>query len=67
MGFEFDALSLFGLAAVCASLFCYIMERRSPWWILGFAFAKESVPIRYAGTMAELKTNDAVRAQYLSV
>lgn len=39
MGFHFDALSLFGLAAVCASLLCYIMERRSPWWTLGFAFA----------------------------
>ena len=39
MGFTFDALSLFGLAAVCASLLCYVMEARSPWWTLGVAGA----------------------------
>ncbi len=38
-GFAFDALSLFGLAAVSASLLCYTMEARSPWWTLGFAVA----------------------------
>ncbi len=39
MGFSFDALSLFGLAAVSASLLCYVMEARSPWWTLGFCAA----------------------------
>ncbi|MBP6545331.1 MAG: hypothetical protein KA220_01335 [Phenylobacterium sp.] len=39
MGFEFDALSLFGLCAVSASLLCYAMEKWSPWWTLGFVFA----------------------------
>ncbi len=38
-GFQFDALSLFGLLAVSASLLCYMMEKRSPWWILAFAGA----------------------------
>lgn len=38
-GFQFDALSLFGLAAVGASLLCYTMEAKSPWWTLGFAAA----------------------------
>jgi hypothetical protein len=38
-GFHFDALSLFGLAAVSASLLCYTQEDRSPWWTLGFAAA----------------------------
>ena len=37
--FAFDGLSLFGLAAVCASLLCYVMETRSAWWTLGFAAA----------------------------
>ena len=32
-----DALSLFGLFAVGATLVCYALEDRSPWWILGFA------------------------------
>lgn len=34
-----SALSAFGLFAVTAMLFCYAMERRSPWWTLGFAAA----------------------------
>ena len=34
-----DALTLFGLSAVSASLICYVMEARSPWWTLGFAAA----------------------------
>ena len=38
-GFHLDALSLFGFCAVCASLICYVMEARSPWWTLGFAAA----------------------------
>ncbi len=37
--FQFDALSLFGLCAVSASLVCYMMEARSSWWTLGFAAA----------------------------
>jgi hypothetical protein len=32
-----DRLSLFGLFAVTATLVCYALEPRSPWWILGFA------------------------------
>ena len=32
-----DRLSLFGLFAVTATLVCYALEARSPWWILGFA------------------------------
>ena len=32
-------LSAFGLFAVTAMLVCYAFERRSPWFILGFAFA----------------------------
>ncbi len=34
-----DGLSLFGLFAVTMMLVCYALERRSPWWILGFAAA----------------------------
>jgi hypothetical protein len=34
-----DALTLFGLFAVSAMLACYALEERSPWFILGFAFA----------------------------
>jgi hypothetical protein len=34
-----DGLSLFGLFAVGAMLVCYAFERRSPWFILGFAIA----------------------------
>jgi len=45
MGFAFDALSLFGLAAVSASLLCYVMEARSPWWTLGFAAANLAAAI----------------------
>ncbi|HYL11295.1 MAG TPA: hypothetical protein VEU31_11190 [Candidatus Acidoferrales bacterium] len=33
------ALSLFGLFAVTAMLVCYAFEKRSPWFILGFAVA----------------------------
>jgi hypothetical protein len=33
------ALSLFGLSAVTAMLVCYAFEDRSPWFVLGFAFA----------------------------
>ena len=32
-----DPLSLFGLAALTFTLVCYALERRSPWYILGFA------------------------------
>jgi hypothetical protein len=34
-----DALSLFGLFAVTAMLVCYALERRSHWFVLGFAAA----------------------------
>lgn len=34
-----DDLSLFGLFAVGAMLVCYAFERRSAWFILGFAGA----------------------------
>jgi hypothetical protein len=34
-----SALSIFGLFAVTAMLVCYALERRSPWFILGFAGA----------------------------
>jgi len=34
-----DPLSGFGLFAVTAMLVCYALERRSPWFILGFAAA----------------------------
>lgn len=34
-----NPLSLFGLFAVTAMLVCYAFERRSPWFILGFAAA----------------------------
>jgi len=34
-----DRLSLFGLAAVSAMLFCYALEDRSRWFVLGFAGA----------------------------
>ncbi len=32
-----DDLTIFGLLAVTAMLVCYACERRSPWFILGFA------------------------------
>jgi hypothetical protein len=34
-----DALTAFGLFAVTAMLVCYALERRSPWWTLGFSGA----------------------------
>ena len=34
-----DALTLFGLFAVTAMLVCYALEKKSPWFILGFAAA----------------------------
>ena len=34
-----NPLTLFGLFAVTAMLVCYALERRSPWFILGFAVA----------------------------
>ncbi len=34
-----DALNLFGLFAVTAMLVCYACERRSRWFVLGFAAA----------------------------
>ena len=34
-----DALTAFGLFAVTAMLVAYALEARSPWFILGFAFA----------------------------
>jgi hypothetical protein len=34
-----NPLALFGLFAVSAMLFCYAFERRSHWFILGFAAA----------------------------
>jgi hypothetical protein len=32
-------LSAFGLFAVTAMLVCYALEKRSPWWVLGFSIA----------------------------
>lgn len=34
-----DLLTLFGLFCVTAMLVCYAMEKRSPWFVLGFAGA----------------------------
>ena len=34
-----DALSMFGLVAVTAMMICYALERRSHWYVLGFAGA----------------------------
>lgn len=34
-----DRLTLFGLFAVTAMLVCYALERRSHWFVLGFAGA----------------------------
>ena len=34
-----DALTAFGLFAVTAMLVTYALEPRSPWFVLGFAFA----------------------------
>jgi hypothetical protein len=33
-----DKLTIFGLFAVSAMLFCYALERRSNWYVFGFAF-----------------------------
>ena len=32
-----DALTLFGLVAVTAMVTCYALEKKSPWFVLGFA------------------------------
>jgi len=34
-----DRLTLFGLVSVSLMLVCYALERRSPWYVLGFALA----------------------------
>ena len=34
-----DTLTWFGLFAVSAMVFCYALEDRSRWFVLGFAFA----------------------------
>jgi hypothetical protein len=34
-----NPLTLFGLFAVSSMLVCYAFEKRSPWFILGFAVA----------------------------
>jgi presenilin-like A22 family membrane protease len=34
-----DTLSIFGLVAVTAMMLCYALERRSHWYVLGFAGA----------------------------
>lgn len=34
-----DGLTLFGLFAVSAMLLCYVLEHRSPWFVLAFAGA----------------------------
>jgi hypothetical protein len=34
-----SALTAFGLFSVTAMLVCYALEKRSPWYILGFAAA----------------------------
>jgi hypothetical protein len=34
-----DRLTLFGLFSVTAMLVCYALEKRSPWFVLGFAGA----------------------------
>lgn len=34
-----DVLTAFGLFSVTAMLVCYALDRRSPWFILGFAAA----------------------------
>lgn len=32
-----DRLTLFGLFSLTAMFVCYVFEKRSPWYILGFA------------------------------
>jgi hypothetical protein len=34
-----DYLTAFGLFAVMAMMICYALEKRSPWYVLGFAGA----------------------------
>ena len=34
-----NLLNLFGLCAVTAMVVCYALERRSHWFVLGFAFS----------------------------
>jgi len=34
-----DALTAFGLFAVCAMLLCYALEQPSHWWTLAFGFS----------------------------
>jgi phosphatidylglycerophosphate synthase len=34
---KMNSLTLFGLFAVTAMVVCYALEKRSPWFILGFA------------------------------
>lgn len=34
-----DRLSIFGLVAVSVMMLCYALERRSHWYVLGFAGA----------------------------
>lgn len=34
-----NLLTAYGLFAVSAMLVCYALERRSPWWVLGFALS----------------------------
>jgi len=34
-----NSLSAFGLFAVVAMLVCYALEKRSPWFVLGFSVA----------------------------
>jgi hypothetical protein len=36
-GGQLDRLTAFGVLAVTAMLVCYAGERRSPWFVLGFA------------------------------
>ena len=33
-----DGITLFGLFAISFMLVCYLLEDRSPWWVLAFAF-----------------------------
>jgi hypothetical protein len=37
--FDMSPLSAFGLFAVTAMVICYALEKRSSWFVLGFAFA----------------------------